>query len=211
MDWCRFTGIERYAQERHIVVVMPSAENSSYINMERGECFLDYIGEELPDFISNMFPVSRERDHTWIAGLSMGGYGAWRVALAYPERFGFAASLSGALEISELQNGDIAHIAKMPLAYRKAVFEHPERIRGSSNDLIVLLSLLKAQKKLLPKLYMSVGTEDFIYPSNEHFYRQLKDLGISVSYEKYHGVHNWEFWDAHIRDVLEWLMTKNIE
>ena len=104
LDWSLRTGIERYAQDKGIAVVMPSGENSSYINMAHGEKYLDFIGKELPEFMTKMFPLSKKKEDTYIAGLSMGGYGAYRVGLEFPETFGYIASLSGALDMSELQN-----------------------------------------------------------------------------------------------------------
>ena len=82
-DWTRFTNILRYAQERCLAVVMPSAENSCYINMAQGEPYLDYISLELPDFLSTLFPLSGKREDTFIAGLSMGGYGAFPVSYTH--------------------------------------------------------------------------------------------------------------------------------
>ena len=93
-DWARLTGIERYAQAHKIAVVMPSADNSFYQDMYRGGKYLTYFTRELPDYIARLFPVSTKREDTFVAGLSMGGYGAVRVAFEMPERFGAAASLS---------------------------------------------------------------------------------------------------------------------
>ena len=205
MDWCLRTGIERYAQDKGIAVVMPSGENSSYINMEHGERYLDYIGRELPEFMTRMFPLSRDREKTSIAGLSMGGYGAYRIGLAFPETFGNIASLSGALDMSALMNSGAPHVTKMPAEYRKAVFEDTGAIPGSENDLLVQLKRLRDSGKAMPKMYMTCGTEDFIFPSNESFYAEACASGNEITYEKYPGIHGWDFWDTHIRDVLRWL------
>ncbi|SDM62813.1 alpha/beta hydrolase [Acetanaerobacterium elongatum] len=206
-DWVRLANIERYAQEKTLAVVMPSAENSSYVNMDRGEAYLNYISEELPAFLSKVFPLSRRREHTFIAGLSMGGYGAFRVAFEHPEQYGCAASLSGGLDMAALQNSTEAHMTLMPQNYIKAVFSDKSKIASSNNDLPTLLRLCLKKGVKLPQLYMTCGTEDFIYPTNETFYRQAEQLGINVQFERHHGVHNWDYWDAHIRDVLNWLPT----
>jgi len=206
MDWCLRTGIERYAQEKGIAVVMPSGENSSYINMAHGERYLDYIGKELVEFTRKMFPLSRARGETYIAGLSMGGYGAYRVAFEFPETFGKAASLSGGLDMQMLQNIPVSpHMTKMDPHYVEAVFADRRRIEGTRDDLLTLLGEQIAAGKTLPELYMTCGTEDFIYPANEKFYAGAQALGVPVTYEKFHGIHNWDFWDAHIQDVLRWL------
>jgi len=208
-DWTHLSNIERYAQENCVSVVMPSAENSNYVNMAHGEPYLNYISQELPDFLGKLFPLSRKREDTFIAGLSMGGYGAFRLAFEHPETYACAASLSGALDKAALQDSTAPHIAKMPLTYRKAVFADIKKVRGSENDLTVVLKKQITKGVDLPKLYMTCGTEDFIFPSNNEFYEEAKDLPIDLTYMKYQGIHDWNYWDTHIRDVLDWLPLKH--
>ncbi len=198
LDWPLRSGIERYAQEAGLAVVMPSAENSFYANLKSGERFEEYVGEELPAFMNKMFPLSSRREDTCVAGLSMGGYGAYRIGLTYPERFGRIASLSGALDSKMLFEGDSAHMKNLPPAYRAS-------IPMEGNDLAPLVEALAKTPEKLPRMYMTVGTEDFIYPLNESFYAKLQALQIPVTYEKYPGIHDWNFWDAHIQDVIRWL------
>ncbi|MEA4998326.1 MAG: alpha/beta hydrolase family protein [Candidatus Limiplasma sp.] len=207
MDWSLRTGIERYAQDKGIAVVMPSAENSTYVTMAHGEDYLTYVGKELPEFLPKILPLSRERAKTYIAGLSMGGYGAFRIALAYPETFGYAASLSGALDIALLHDAsnEEAHMRKMPANYRRAVFADNEGIRGTEDDLAFLLRQRVREKARLPALYMSCGTEDFILPANDNFFAASQEAQVPVTFERYPGVHDWVYWDTHIQDVLRWL------
>lgn len=204
MDWCRNTGIERYAQEKQIAVVMPSGENSSYLDMAYGERFLTFIGKELPEFMKEMFPISEKREDTYIAGLSMGGYGAYRIGLEYPETFGYVAALSGGMDRAKILNSE-PHVRKMPANYRAAIFKEGEDIAETRNDLITLLKEQLEAGAALPKLYMNCGTEDSVYSLTENFYEKASALGVPVVYEKFPGEHNWDFWDAHIKDVLNWL------
>lgn len=201
MDWSRLTGVERYAQDKGIAVIMPSGENSNYVKMEKGEDYLRYITEDLPGFCEKMFPLSQKREDRYIAGLSMGGYGAFRCAFARPEYYGYAASLSGALDRDADQLADSPHARKMPKSYVAAVnFD-----RDEDNRLDILLKKKAESGVKLPKLYMCCGTEDFIFGANESFYQKASALGVTIEYEKFPGVHNWDFWDAHIRDVINWL------
>ena len=94
-SWLQFSNIARYADEAGIAVVIPGVGNSFYQNMAHGEDFFTYITEELYEFVQALFPVSKKREDTFIAGLSMGGYGAWYLALACPEKFSATASFSG--------------------------------------------------------------------------------------------------------------------
>lgn len=203
-DWMRLTSIEKYAQNHKIAVVMPSASNSFYQDMYRGSQYLTYLTEELPEFIESLFPVSRKRENTFVAGLSMGGYGAWRLALQKPEQYSCAASLSGAVDIlgtvEATKRGEIGGPFKW-----KALFEHPDAIEGSDADLFALAAKRKAEGRPLPKLFQCVGTEDFTYNINQNARKRMTELGLDLTYAEHPGIHDWDYWDAHIQDVLNWL------
>ncbi|WP_029291789.1 alpha/beta hydrolase family protein, partial [Cellulomonas sp. HZM] len=98
--WTRRTSIERYAAERGIAVVMPRAGRSFYTDELHGSRYWTFLSDELPHVVGQLFRVSAEPEDTFVAGLSMGGYGALRWALRRPERFAAAASLSGALDVA---------------------------------------------------------------------------------------------------------------
>ncbi len=208
-DWARLTGIERYAQAHKIAVVMPSADNSFYQDMYRGGKYLTYFTRELPDYIARLFPVSTKREDTFVAGLSMGGYGAVRVAFEMPERFGAAASLSGAIDLLAAL-GDAEKEPHRPPFYWDAIFADPGKVEGSDADLFALAKKRLAEGKKLPPIYQTVGTEDLIYPANLSAKKKLEELGLELTYAEHPGIHDWEFWDAHIRDVLDWLPIRPV-
>lgn len=203
-DWARLTGIERYAQERKLAVVMPSADNSFYQDMYRGGKYLTYFTQELPDYIARLFPVSTRREDTFVAGLSMGGYGAVRVAFEVPERFGAVASLSGAIDLLAVI-GDVSEAPQRPPFYWDAIFADPARVEGTDADLFALAKKRMAQGRTLPPIYQTVGTEDFIYPANLSAKKKLEELGLDLTYAEHPGIHDWVFWDTYIQDVLKWL------
>jgi S-formylglutathione hydrolase FrmB len=199
-SWLLNTSIARYAQEKCLAVVMPSAEDSNYQNMVHGEKFLTYVAQELPLKMAQMLPLSKKRENTFIAGNSMGGGGAFRCAFTYSKIYGAAASLSGALEMKELT--DFPHSMKLPIAYRKAIY-------GDEMKKTELLELLESVNiSTLPRLYMICGMEDFIFQSNENFYKKATKMGLTITYKKCHGTHNWSCWDKWIQDVLDWLPLK---
>ena len=208
LDWSRISNVERYAQAHCLAVVMPSAENSSYMKLANGEDYTAFIGKELPAFLQTMFPLSSRREDNFIAGLSMGGYGCWRIGLAYPASFGAIASLSGGMDMQMLRESGGPHLEKMDKHYQAGVWGGRATIRGSRDDIVVMLKDAVEAGVDLPKLYMNCGTEDFIFPSNEAFYEQAKDLA-DIQYEKFPGVHDWNFWDSHIQDVMNWLPLAN--
>ena len=98
--WMRRTSVERYAAAHDLAVIMPAVNHSFYCNEAHGERYWDYVSEELPKTMHRFFRISDKTEDTFVAGLSMGGYGAMRLALTYPERFAAAASFSGAVDIT---------------------------------------------------------------------------------------------------------------
>ena len=101
--WVRYTSIERYADAYGLAVVMPQVHRSFYTDQAHGGAFWTFLAEELPELVQRFFVVSARREDTFVAGLSMGGYGALRWALRRPGRFAAAASLSGALDVDALR------------------------------------------------------------------------------------------------------------
>ena len=203
--WTRFTSIERYARQRNLAVVCASAGNSFYSDMVYGGKYLTFMTKELPAFIGRMFPISEKREDTFIAGNSMGGFGAYRIALEQPERFCCAASLSGAL--------DIITMAKMyandPSGGLSAVFSPKDLLPGSDNDFVALAEKRIREGCTLPRFYQCCGTEDFLYPLNTSFRDRFREADVDLTYAESKGIHDWEYWDMQIRNVLDWLPLAN--
>ena len=80
--WQRRTSIERYAAAYGLAVVMPTTDLGWYTDMYRGDKYFAFITRELPAVCRDLFPMmSPRREDTYVAGLSMGGYGALKCAL----------------------------------------------------------------------------------------------------------------------------------
>jgi len=213
-SWVRYSNVERYAKEAGIAVVMPGVGNSFYQDMVHGERFYTYMTEELPKFIQGLFPVSRKREDTYIAGLSMGGYGAFYLGLSRPDLYSMAASFSGAVDIAfhatplqlpETSPHQVAEGAQMPF-FVENCFGDFTKMRGSSRDVIALFE--KAEdKSALPRLYQSCGTADYLYGMNKLFYKKMTELGAEICWRETEGMaHEWDFWDMEIRYLLKnWL------
>ena len=83
-DWHDCTTVQILADQYKIAVIMPDAQNGSYSNMAFGPAWFDYMTQELPEYLYQRFPFSREREKNFIAGMSMGGFGTLKIALRYP-------------------------------------------------------------------------------------------------------------------------------
>ena len=204
--WQRRTSIERYVSQLGIAVVMPTTHLAFYTDTSYGMRYFTFISQELPRICREFFPrMSERREDTLAAGLSMGGYGAWKLGLAASETFGAAASLSGALDVASFSRRSRS---KERDALIHGIFGNPRRIKGSDDDLFALADRLVAQEKELPRLYAWCGTEDFLYQENLKAWKHVKKLGYDLTCEASPGDHLWKYWDAKIQDVLRgWLQT----
>jgi S-formylglutathione hydrolase FrmB len=201
--WMRRTSIERYANKFGLAVIMPNVHRSFYTDMVYGNDYFTFISKELPQIAEKIFPLSTERKNTFIAGLSMGGYGAFKLALNQPERFAAAASLSGALNLAE--NAERADERDELYQEFKLIFGDLDKVKNTDNDLFYLLKKLKGEKKKIPKLYQCCGTEDFLYQDNLKFRVFCRKNKINLKYEEESAVHEWGYWDKKIKAVLKWL------
>lgn len=205
--WCRLTSIERYANEFGIAVVMPDAGKSFYTDMAHGDPWFTYLTEEVPMHVQKWLPISNKPEFTYIAGLSMGGYGAMKMALTYPDRYNAAASFSGALAMTEMVQTKMPEDAEPWLKRLEIdlplIYGYETEISETGHDVFWLASRVKAKGQQIPELYISCGTEDFIYPASENFHKHLENLDIPHTFYKAPGVHEWGFWDAEVRRFLE--------
>lgn len=203
-DWQRFSRIESYAQAKNIAVVMPDGYNSFYENSPFGAGYADYIAEELPAAMEAIFPISGERENRFIAGLSMGGGGTYKLALRFPEKYAAAASLSGGLNTR--RSNSPSGVSSRSNEWRAFAYGKDfEYFVPEMSDLKLLLKSRVDEGADLPKLYQCCGTEDFTYEANVEFRDYAKSLGVDLTWEEGPGAHNFDFWDPYIRKILDWL------
>lgn len=193
--WLRYTAIERHARAAGIAVVMPAAGRSFYTDEPRGLRWWTWISEELPERVAEMFRLSQRPEDTYVAGLSMGGYGALKLGLTHPERYAGVASLSGAVDLSQLESR---------LERREIV---DNAFGGSVPEEAMLQHLLEqVDPKAVPPLYIGCGTdEDRLMPVNEQLAARATERGIEVTTDFRPGDHEWGLWDAVLPDVIAWL------
>jgi putative tributyrin esterase len=200
--WTRRTSIERYVSELGLAVVMPQVHQSFYSDEVHGLPFWTFLTEELPTVVHQFFRLSESREDTFVAGLSMGGYGAMKWALREPWRFAAAASLSGALALSHPSDRADPGFARL---MQRVFGAGPTD--GTSDDVLHLVST--ADPGVLPSLYVACGTEDFLYPANEEFVRRASAAGVPLTVDVGPGDHEWSYWDAQIQQVLAWLPLRD--
>lgn len=200
--WERRTSIERYASRMGLAIVMPEVYRSFYTDMKHGGRYWTFISEELPTLCENMFLLSDKREDRFAAGLSMGGYGAFKLGLRLPERYAAVASLSGAVDL--FYGADVDEKEDKHADLWSDIFGTAREAVGGEDDLPAVARRLIQRGGQRPMFYLACGTEDFLYEGNQRF---LKEFGesLQIAYKEGPGGHTWGFWDQYIQDVLTWL------
>lgn len=201
-DWAMNTRILQWAEAKNLAVVMPSGDNSFYVDqLTPNNDYGDFIGRELVEITRKMFPLSHRREDTFLAGLSMGGFGAIRNGLVYSETFGYIAGLSSALHFFEMPFDSTGR----SLMREEGVFGNLPQASLTNKNPRVALQQLQARKVPLPKFYMACGLQDSLLLANRSFRDFLLEQGAQLTYEETEGEHNWDFWNDQIQKVLAWL------
>jgi putative tributyrin esterase len=202
--WARQTAIERYVAPLGIAVVMPQVGRSFYADQVHGQPYWTFLSDELPTLVESMFRVSTRREDTFVAGLSMGGFGAMKWALRDPGRFAAAASISGVLDSAQVRRSREPHRE----AVMHAAFGDGD-IDGTSDDVRHLFMEAAASGSSLPAIYISCGEGDGLHHSNVQFAQLARELGVPMTSEFGPGTHEWGYFEAGIRRVLDWLPVRS--
>lgn len=205
--WQRRTSIERYAAKRGLAVVMPSGHLSSYMDMAHGGDFYHYIAEELPEIMRGFFPLSDRREDNFIAGNSMGGYGALKIGINYPGQYEAVGCFSSAAGSGRPIANNSGLFDDETWKMRTLMQYGGKDLRGTYEDTYYMAEKNKGLP-VLPRIFHSCGKDDFLVDRA----REMRDFFMSLEgnpyryvYEECEGVHEWEYWDAHIVDFLEFL------
>ena len=173
--------------------------NGFYTDTQYGYNYYTAIAEELPETLSRFFPnMTKKREKTFIAGLSMGGYGSMLLALK-TNRFSHAASFSGALSFHDrdFENNDL----EQP-AFWKGIFGEIEDWTTSSYSLETAAKKFSDKKT---KLWIWCGEQDFLYEANNFEVKELEKLGLNVTYTHSPGKHEWFYWERELEHFLQTL------
>ena len=202
--WLRNTAIERYASERGMAIVLPDCYLGWYTDMEVGYKYFTFLSEELPNIIAKLLPcISEKREDTFIAGNSMGAYGAVKIALKCPDRYMAAGGFSGGYDVTD-------HILSVGLGYPdhywSDIFGKPENV--GKEDISTIAEEMSHKKGPKPHLYIWCGLEDWLLYQNHKVKDQLNSAGYDFTYCESKGSHSWADWDHQIEKFMDW--TKSI-
>ncbi len=201
--WMRNTRVELFAKRYRMAVVMPAADLSFYMDMAHGNRYYTYIGQELPDAMEAFFPLSKKREDRFVAGLSMGGYGSFALALNRPDRYAAAASFSGCLALHETPVETASPMGDFDRCMQN-IFGTQAALQAGAGNLFAAAERLAATPDRAPRLYMACGDRDSLLGANEAFYARY-GKPLSIEYHVSPGSHSWVFWDHYIELALKWM------
>lgn len=191
--WMRRSLIERYTLGMPLVVVMPDGGRGWFTNAEVGDAYEDDLLKDVMGLVERNFPVKKERAGRAIGGLSMGGFGAIKLALKHPKLFASANSHSGVL-------GLLRNPFEGKLLMKEFVPIFGEDSRGGPEDPFALAE--EVDREHLPALWIDCGEEDPFLLQNRAFHAHLDKLEIPHVYQEFPGTHNWQYWGEHVREAL---------
>jgi S-formylglutathione hydrolase FrmB len=205
LDWTAKTEIKKYIDDFSMVVVLPDAENSWYVDSatEPQNRFETYLMNDLPKALQEKYSIDTTKQA--IVGLSMGGYGALAIGLRHPKRFKFIGSLSGIVAAPrESENRKLTDSEKLLAPSLRAAFgEYGNEFRSSHDPFTLYKS---ARPDSLPYIYLVVGVRDgypTLLPRHHEFIELLHAYGASYEYHETPGEHNWGFWDKEVQNLLK--------
>lgn len=200
-DWIYQGQAGRIADKRGIAIVMPDGARSFYTDAVHGLAWETWLTRELPDRLHTSLKLPERREHTAIAGLSMGGYGAFRLALHHPDRYSAAMSLSGTLDVTEQP-----FVGRHPDLYQDIFGTYD--VAGTEHDLLTELKVIADRSAragvAVPRLWATCGTEDRLLPHHEAFVATAEGAGVELTHYSAPGAHTWEFWNEHLPRALDW-------
>ena len=196
--WTRFARVESYVEDLPLIVVMPDGERSFYTDSVSNPkaAFETFVVRDLIGFVDANFRTIPDRSGRVVGGLSMGGYGALKLAFKHQELFCAAVSHSGAVEFATRPR-EYEEYPDWEAEWAPIFGEDP---RGGPEDLFALAE--HADGTTLPALRIDCGVDDFLIEHNRRLHEHLEALGIPHEYAEYPGGHTWEYWDEHVREAI---------
>ena len=203
-DWVsKRAHLAQHAAQQRIIIVTPEGKDGWYTDgAQANEKFESYIVQELLPDVERRYRTIAMREGRAVAGLSMGGYGALKFGVKYPDKFIFAASMSGAHGAPrwDVNDKEMIDFVRPSIARVYGAMDNPVR---AANDLFKLIDALPPERiAQLPFLYLDCGTEDFLFDSNRALDELLLKRKIPHEFRALPGGHTWPYWDSQVQEIL---------
>ena len=190
--WLYKSRIAEYASKNQYFVIMPEVQRSFYSDMTHGSKYFTYVTRELPEICEKIFNLTHTRENTFVAGLSMGGYGAIKCGLARPDFYAACASFSGALDMKSRVEA-AKQDGQVQLPEMAAILG--EGLHYADNLDLFYLASEAVKQPVRPEVLITCGDADFLLEDNRRFVAHMDDIGYGHKYLEWPGDHVWDFWE----------------
>lgn len=201
-DWTNYSDVAKYA-ESGLILVMPEGGSSYYTNsVEHPEDrYEDYVVRDLISEVESKYPAATGRQNRAIVGVSMGGYGAVKIAMKHPEVYVFAGGLSAAVDVPT-RPFSIKRVSQW--RFHSSIFGPSGSQTRHDNDPYVLARTVDPGR--MPYLFLTCGEQEGLLPANRKFAAILEERGFAYEFHTSLGDHNWIQWNAQVPRVFESLL-----
>jgi S-formylglutathione hydrolase FrmB len=197
-DWSNYSDVARFA-EKDLILVMPEGDDSYYTNSAEHpqDRYEDYILNDLISDVEARVPVANKPEKRAIVGISMGGFGAVKLALRHPELFVFAGGLSSAIDVPS-RSFSIHRIGQW--RHHASIFGPLGSATRRENDPFVLARSANPIKT--PYFFLTCGDQEGLLPANRSFAKLFQGRGFKYEFHVVSGGHNWNQWNAQLEAMF---------
>lgn len=203
-DWTNYSDVAKYA-EQGMILVMPEGNSSYYTNSEGNpqDRYEDYIVQDMISEVEHRYPAATGRSNRAIVGVSMGGYGAVKIALKHPELFAFAGGISPAVDVPT-RPFSIKRISQW--RFHSSIFGPSGGQTRRENDPYALARSVDPTRT--PYLFLTCGEQEGLLPANRKLTAILEERGFAYEFHTAPGDHNWAQWNGRLPGVFESLRKR---
>jgi S-formylglutathione hydrolase FrmB len=205
--WTLLDDLRHQGKMGNFLIVAPEGRRSFYINSADGSVrYNDFFLREFMPHIESQYRVRAGRNNRAISGISMGGYGALRIAFAHPEMFSAASAQSGALITATPGELDSAERAGAPLGrVLSSVFGSPIDVAhwNANSPFVLAQRNVSGVRKLA--IYFNCGQDDNygFETGAAALHHLLQKEGVKHEYHLYPGDHSLTYFLSHFAEVME--------
>lgn len=198
-DWSNYSDVARFA-ESGLLLVMPEGASSYYTNAvdPPKDRYEDYIAQDLIPDVENRFPAARGRANRSVIGVSMGGFGAVKIALRHPDLFAFVGGLSSAIDVPR-RAFTIRRLQQS--RHYDAIFGPAGSQTRRDNDPFVLIRT--ADPGAAPYFFLTCGEQEGLLPANREFAALLGERHFKYEFHTVRGGHNWNQWNSWVPALFQ--------
>jgi len=213
------SATSRYCRDNQLAVVYINAPQSFYVDMAHGMKYFTYITEELPVLLKSLYGLEFPREKTFLAGLSMGGYGTWKIGLSRPDMFGAIAPMSAPCNMKMVgkllvQRREAGKMNEDYMAFFNA-FGDDMDIKDEDDIYTLLKNVSQLPAEQQPRIRMMCGKQDeliSIFKQNAALDEYIRTLNLAdYKFWKWDGAHEYSFWDRAILHAIAFFLENDYD